>query len=75
MERIVRNTVWRHYKGGHYRVLCMAAHSENFESLVVYQCLYDKLRIYARPETMFTGPVIVDGKRQRRFEYVGKLES
>jgi hypothetical protein len=64
---LVRNGVWKHYKGGHYRVLCESIHTETSERLVVYQCLYGKLTICSRPRDMFLGKV--PGTKTPRFEY------
>ncbi|MDR9179787.1 aminotransferase class III-fold pyridoxal phosphate-dependent enzyme [Burkholderia multivorans] len=44
----------RHYKGGLYRVIGVARHSETEESLVVYEHLWPHARgLWVRPETMF----------------------
>ncbi|AOJ73208.1 MULTISPECIES: DUF1653 domain-containing protein [Burkholderia] len=50
-ERIATH---RHYKGGLYRVVGVARHSETEESLVVYEQLWPKERsLWVRPEAMF----------------------
>lgn len=46
----------RHYKGGLYRVLTRATHSESYESMVVYQSIDDGC-IWVRPLSMFNGQV------------------
>ncbi|MBV7413283.1 Uncharacterized protein conserved in bacteria [Aeromonas encheleia] len=43
---------YRHFKGGHYRVLTLATHTETQESLVIYQSEQDGA-VYARPVAMF----------------------
>ncbi|WP_310598132.1 DUF1653 domain-containing protein, partial [Aeromonas aquatica] len=43
---------YRHFKGGHYRVLTLALHTETQERLVIYQSEQDDI-VYARPVTMF----------------------
>lgn len=39
---------YRHYKGGHYKVLYMSRHSETLEWMVVYRSL-NRGTIWARP--------------------------
>jgi hypothetical protein len=43
---------YRHFKGGHYRVLTLALHTETQEQLVIYQSEQDGA-VYARPVAMF----------------------
>ncbi|MFC5707927.1 DUF1653 domain-containing protein [Aeromonas eucrenophila] len=43
---------YRHFKGGHYRVLTLALHTETQEQLVIYQSEQDDI-VYARPVAMF----------------------
>lgn len=44
----------RHYKGGLYRWIGVATHSETGEKLVVYEHLWPKERgLYVRAQTMF----------------------
>ena len=62
--------LYRHYKGNDYRVLLVARHSETEEDLVIYQALYGECGYWARPLSMFTEPVMVDGKEQPRFALV-----
>ena len=55
----------RHYKGGLYRVVGIARHSETEEELVVYET--PDRRLWARPKAMFEEEVTIDGVRQPRF--------
>ncbi len=41
MEQI-KLGIYRHFKGGQYRVLALARHSESLEPMVVYQALYGR---------------------------------
>lgn len=67
--------IYRHYKGGFYQVLGVAAHSETDERLVVYVSLNTTLpgpRLCVRPLSMWNQ--LVDkggGERVSRFTYIG----
>lgn len=63
--------LYRHYKGGSYRVLGTARHSESRELLVVYRCLYDNDSLWVRPLTMFMEMVTLAGCVVPRFERIG----
>ena len=71
MEQI-RPGKYRHFKGGEYRVFCMARHSETGEEMVVYQALYGERGIWVRPASMWNETVERDGKTFRRFTYIGE---
>tara|TARA_R110001583_G_scaffold24026_3_gene88066 strand:- start:3694 stop:3957 length:264 start_codon:yes stop_codon:yes gene_type:complete len=58
---------YRHYKGGEYRVLGVARHSENEEELVVYQPLYGERGLWVRPLAMFIESVETPQGMQPRF--------
>lgn len=62
---------YRHYKGGEYRVLGVVRHSEDLSPLVLYRPLYDDCGDWVRPWAMFVEEVIIDGKPQPRFAYLG----
>ena len=62
---------YRHYKGQEYEVIGIARHSETLEDLVVYRALYGEGEIWVRPKEMFLDTVEVDGKKVRRFEFLG----
>lgn len=73
--RLVRNMVWKHYKGGYYRIVTTCVHTETSEPLVVYQCLYGELTTCARPRDMFLSPVEIEPEKWGpRFECIGLLE-
>jgi hypothetical protein len=61
----------RHYKGQAYQVIGLARHSETLEPLVVYQALHGEHGLWVRPATMFSELVMVDGRAEPRFAYVG----
>ena len=74
MEEI-RPGLYRHFKGGEYRVLFMARHSETEEWLVVYQALYGEKGIWVRPASMWNEEVERGGERRKRFTYIGEMEA
>ncbi|MEH7552884.1 DUF1653 domain-containing protein [Bacillus altitudinis] len=56
---------FKHYKGGTYKLVGEAIHTETEEELAVY---YDMDGVvWARPKEMFFGKVVVDGKEIDRF--------
>ena len=63
---------YRHFKGGEYRVFCMARHSETGEEMVIYQALYGERGIWVRPASMWNETVERDGKTFQRFTYIGE---
>ena len=60
--------IWRHFKGGVYRVLYLAKHSETGEELVIYTKNDSGGTVWARPASMWLETVERDGKSQPRFE-------
>ena len=63
---------YRHFKGKEYEVLGVARHSETEEELVVYRALYGDFGLWVRPVSMWNETVERDGKRFRRFTYIGE---
>ncbi len=61
---------YKHFKGGKYKVLGIAKHSETLEEFVVYQALYGEEQIWIRPKEMFFDKKEVDGKSVQRFEKI-----
>lgn len=66
--------LYRHFKGGHYRVLGVARHSETLEQLVVYRALYGERGLWVRPLSMWNETVTRDGITQPRFTRIGDDE-
>ena len=63
---------YRHFKGNEYEVLYLARHSETLEDMVVYRALYGEHGVWVRPAHMWNEIVDRDGKKQRRFTYIGE---
>lgn len=61
---------FRHHKGGHYRLLGLAPHSETLEPMAVYCLLYGDGGLWVRPAKMFFETIEVNGHQLRRFEMV-----
>ena len=53
---ILPGETWRHYKGGNYKIITLAKHSETTEPLVIYQSISFG-SIYARPLSMWEDTV------------------
>ena len=68
----IKPGIYRHFKGGEYRVLYTAAHSETLEPMVVYQALYGEKGIWVRPASMWNETVQRDGRVVKRFTYIGE---
>lgn len=62
--------VYRHYKGNKYELLFIANHSETLEKMVIYRALYGEGEIWARPLSMWSEEVTVDGRKVKRFEKI-----
>lgn len=61
---------YRHYKGNLYEVTGTARHSETLEDMVIYKALYGEFETWVRPLKMFLENVEINGKIQKRFEFV-----
>lgn len=72
-ESTVRPGIYQHYKGPRYQVLACGRHSETEEALVFYRALYGEQGFWARPLSMFTEQVEVDGVSKPRFSLLKEL--
>lgn len=63
---------YRHFKGGEYRVVGIAKHSETLEPMVVYQALYGEQGLWVRPAHMWQEQVDRDDYHGPRFIYIGE---
>jgi len=61
---------YRHFKGGKYKVLGVAKHSETLEELVIYQSKDRQKKLWARPLSNFLEKVRIGNKREPRFKRI-----
>ena len=66
--------LYRHFKGGLYRVEGVARHSETLEEMVVYRALYGEGGLWVRPASMWNETVTHEGVFQPRFALVKEGE-
>ena len=64
--------LYRHYKGGQYRVLGTVRHSEDLQAMTLYQALYGEQGLWVRPAAMFNETVDIKGVIQPRFTWLGE---
>ena len=67
----IRLGKYRHFKGTEYEVIGLAKHSETLEEMVVYRALYGEGGIWVRPASMWEEEVEKDGKKYKRFTFIG----
>lgn len=70
----IKPGIYKHFKGGKYRVIGQAKHSETLEDLVVYEALYENKtsKLWVRPAGMFLEYVEVAGQSIPRFKWIRK---
>ena len=74
MAQPVEGELYRHFKGGLYRIVTIAQHTETSEGLVIYRSEEDPSKVWARPVVNFLSPVdkvkYPDATQELRFELV-----
>lgn len=63
-----------HFKGGLYKLIGFAHHSETLEDLVVYQALYGTHEIWVRPKDLFFSKIVSQGIEIERFKEITEEE-
>ena len=71
---MMKQGLYRHYKGNLYRLLYIARHSETLEDMVIYQDVHCPEKIWARPASMWEETVVIGGECVPRFRYLGGEE-
>ncbi len=69
----IKPGLYRHFKGGEYRVIGEANHSENKDKFVLYQAIKDQ-KYWVRPEDNFFEKADLDDKKVERFEFVAEIK-
>ena len=62
---IIQSGLYKHYKGGVYKVFCTAIHTETFEDMVVYR--NSDRDIWVRPASMWNELVDTSNGKVPRF--------
>ena len=70
MKKIEIGGIYKHFKGGEYKVIGIAKHSETLEDFVVYKALYGKKDLWIRPLKIFLEKVTVNSKKVNRFQKI-----
>ncbi|MCR5739898.1 MAG: DUF1653 domain-containing protein [Lachnospiraceae bacterium] len=74
MAQPAAGETYRHFKGGLYRIVTIAQHTETSEGLVIYSSVDDPSKVWARPVVNFMSPVdrvkYPDAIQDMRFEKV-----
>jgi len=70
----IKKGIYRHYKGGEYKVLYLVKNSENKEDMVVYQDVKDESKIWVRPKKMFLETVEIKDEKEKEGEEEKKPE-
>ncbi len=62
--------IFRHYKGGEYKVVATAIQEDTLEQVVVYRSLAKGIT-WVRTLTNWNQEVAINGKKVKRFERIG----
>lgn len=73
--KIIKNRIYKHFKGDYYLVIDLATHSETRETVVIYRSLYENGNLYVRPIDSFTSLVDKTKYPNVKQKYRFKLQS
>ncbi|MBQ7835851.1 MAG: DUF1653 domain-containing protein [Clostridia bacterium] len=65
----IKKGIYKHFKGGVYRVIGIGKHSESLEEMVVYQSTSDG-GLWIRPACMWDEKVQYQGETVLRFQLI-----
>ena len=60
MREILKNRIYKHFKGDYYLVLDFALNNEDDKNYVIYKALYGNGQLFIRPYEDFAGKVNID---------------
>ena len=72
---IIKNRIYRHFKGDYYLVLDIAMHTETGEKMVLYRGLYENGSVFARPYNSFVSKVDKEKYPNTNQEYKFELQN